>query len=114
MDTIAGDSLRGHLDAMVLSLLEQGPAHGFEVLRRLEGAGSGALRLKEGTLYPALYRLEGSGLVRGAWEDDAARPRGPRRRVYALTRKGKARLARARQEWQVFVKVIGGIVGAPS
>ncbi len=114
MEPIGGDALRGHLESLVLAALERGEAHGFEVWRRLEAAGSGALRLKEGSLYPALYRLEAAGLVRGAWEDGSTDRRGPRRRVYRLTRKGARRLAEARAEWQHFVATIGGILGAPA
>ena len=61
MDSINGDMLRGHLETLVLSVLERGEAHGMEILRRLEVAASGVLRLKEGSLYPALYRLEAAG-----------------------------------------------------
>ena len=114
MDPIGGDALRGHLDSLVLSALEAGAAHGFEVWRRIEAGGSGALKLKEGSLYPALYRLEAAGLVSAAWEAGETDRRGPRRRVYKLTRKGTARLAAARAEWQHFVAVIGGILGAPA
>ncbi len=111
MEPISGDSLRGHLETMALAALERGEAHGFEILRRLEEAGCGALRLKEGSLYPALYRLEEAGLIDSAWEDDAGKRRGPRRRVYHLTRKGTRRLAEGRQEWRHFIRVIGGILG---
>src|SRR5688500_4415371 len=114
MDTIRGDNLRGHLEGLILSALERGEAHGFEVWRRLEEAGSGALRLKEGSRYPALYRLEEAGLVRAEWAGGASERRGPRRRVYRLTPKGTRRLEAARAEWQHFVRVIGGILGAPS
>jgi DNA-binding PadR family transcriptional regulator len=114
MEPIDGDALRGHLEALVLSTLARGEAHGFEVLRRLEAAGCGALRLKEGSLYPALYRLEAAGLIQAEWDDSPGERRGPRRRVYALTRKGSRRLADARSEWQRFVSVIGGILGAPA
>ena len=68
MDAIHGDKLRGHLETMVLSTLERGEAHGLEILRRLEAAGCGLLRLKEGSLYPALYRLESAGEVKAVWE----------------------------------------------
>src|SRR5207302_4431978 len=84
MADIDGDMLRGHLETMVLSALKTGAGHGFEILRRLEAAGSGALRLKEGSLYPALYRLEAAGMVKAAWEDNASTRRGPRRRIYKL------------------------------
>ena len=112
MPNIAGDALRGHLETLVLSALKRGDAHGFEVLRRLEDAGSGALRLKEGSLYPALYRMESAGLVKGAWEKSDSPRRGPRRRIYRLTAKGRRRLDEARSEFQQFVSVIGGILGA--
>jgi DNA-binding PadR family transcriptional regulator len=109
VETITGDSLRGHLETLILSALRRGDAHGFEILKRLEEAGSGALRLKEGSLYPALYRLEAAGLVKAAWEENVRR-RGPRRRIYRLTAKGGKRLEEARGEWDLFVRVIGGIL----
>jgi PadR family transcriptional regulator, regulatory protein PadR len=112
MQRIQGDALRGHLENLVLAVLERGQGHGLEILKRLEAAGCGALTLKEGTLYPALYRLEASGLVKAAWEDNAERTRGPRRRIYRLSPKGKRHLAKSRQEFQEFVQVIGGILGA--
>jgi DNA-binding PadR family transcriptional regulator len=96
----------------MLSALRQGDAHGFEILRRLENAGSGALKLKEGSLYPALYRLEAAGLIKGQWEDSTSPRRGPRRRIYRLSRKGLRRLDEARGEFQQFVTVVGGILGA--
>jgi|SRR5580658_4907054 PadR family transcriptional regulator PadR len=111
MTAINGDALRGHLETLVLSALRHGDAHGFEILRRLEEAGSGALKLKEGSLYPALYRLEAAGMVKGEWEDSATVRRGPRRRIYHLTAKGRRRLDEARGEFRQFAAVIGGILG---
>jgi PadR family transcriptional regulator, regulatory protein PadR len=108
MEPIRGDALRGHLETMALAALEPGEAHGFEILKRLEEAGSGALRLKEGSLYPALYRLEKAGFIASVWE---ASTEGPRKRVYHLTRKGTRRLAEGRDEWRRFVSVLGGILG---
>lgn len=112
MDEIHGDKLRGHLENLVLAALRSGDAHGFEILKRLEAAGSGALKLKEGSLYPALYRLEAEGLVKAAWEGGDTARRGPRRRVYHLTDQGAKRLEQSRGEWELFVRVIGGILGA--
>lgn len=112
MQEIRGDLLRGHLENLALAALEAGPAHGLEVLKRLEASGCGSLRLKEGTLYPVLYRLEESGHLAATWEDDTRRGRGPRRRIYRLTPKGKRRLAAGRAEFAQFVTVIGGILGA--
>ena len=114
MEATNGGKLRGHLEAMVLSTLERGEAHGLEILRRLEEAGCGLLRLKEGSLYPALYRLEGTGEVKAVWEDEPHGRRGARRRIYRLTAKGQRKLNEGRVEWQQFVHVIGGILGAPA
>jgi DNA-binding PadR family transcriptional regulator len=111
MATINGDALRGHLETLVLSALRKGDAHGFEILRRLEEAGSGALKLKEGSLYPALYRLEAAGMIKGAWEDNATARRGPRRRIYQLTKKGRKRFDEARSDFQHFTAIVGGILG---
>ena len=114
METIQGDKLRGHLEAMVLSTLERGQAHGLEILHRLEEAGCGLLRLKEGSLYPALYRLEAAGAVKAVWEPEPHGRRGARRRIYELTAKGQRRLDTGRAEWRQFVRVLGGILGAPA
>jgi DNA-binding PadR family transcriptional regulator len=112
MEPISGDALRGHLETMALAALETGEAHGLEVLRRLTEAGCGAVRLKEGSLYPALYRLEHAGLIASGWEEPPPGSRGPRRRVYRITRKGARRLAAGRAEWRQFVEVVGTILGA--
>ncbi len=114
MEPIHGDKLRGHLEAMVLSTLERGEAHGLEILHRLEEAGCGLLRLKEGSLYPALYRLEAAGAVKAVWESQPHGRRGARRRIYRLTPKGQRRLEAGRVEWRQFVRVLGGILGAPA
>lgn len=114
MDAINGDKLRGHLEAMILSTLDQGNAHGLEILRRLDAAGCGLLRLKEGSLYPALYRLEAAGEVAADWEDEPHGRRGARRRIYRLTPKGKRKLTAGRIEWQNFARIVGRILGAPA
>ncbi|HEY2585083.1 MAG TPA: helix-turn-helix transcriptional regulator [Tepidisphaeraceae bacterium] len=111
MPDIRGDALRGHLETLVLSALRRGEAHGFEILRRLEEAGSQVLKLKEGSLYPALYRLEAAGMIKGEWEDGATARRGPRRRVYRLTSKGRRRFTAACGEFQQFVATMGRILG---
>jgi DNA-binding PadR family transcriptional regulator len=98
MGTIDGDKLRGQLETLVLSTLERGEAHGLEILRRLDEAGCGLLRLKEGSLYPALYRLEAVGEVAAVWEEQPHGRRGARRRIYRLTRRGKRTLAAGRVE----------------
>jgi DNA-binding PadR family transcriptional regulator len=114
MEAIQGDKLRGHLATMVLSTLERGDAHGLEILHRLEEAGCGLLRLKEGSLYPALYRLEAAGAVKAVWESEPHGRRGARRRIYRLTPKGQRWLDAGRVEWREFVRVLGSILGAPA
>src|SRR5271154_2216890 len=114
MEAINGDKLRGHLESMVLSTLERGEAHGLEILQRLEDAGCGLLRLKEGSLYPALYRLEAAGEAKDGWEGETPGRRGARRRNYRLTAKGRRKLNAGRVEWQNFVRILGGILGAPA
>src|SRR5256714_7966754 len=114
MEPIIGDKLRGHLEAMILSTLERGEAHGLEILRRLEEAGCGLLRLKEGSLYPALYRLEAAGGIKAAWEAPPHGRRGARPRIYQPTAKGRRQLREGRAEGQQFLRVIGGVFRGPA
>ncbi len=109
-DKIEGNLLRGHLEMLVLAVLERGDAHGFEVMRRLDAAGRGALHLKEGTLYPILYRLKNAGCLTSQWDADTAKSQGPRRRIYRITKKGKRELAKRRAVWQSFVSTLTRIV----
>lgn len=108
---IQGEQLRGHLETMLLSVLEAAPAHGFEILKRLEARGCGLFQLKEGTVYPVLYRLEQKKLVVAEWEAADSGRRGPRRKIYRLTPKGKRQLTAGRESWQQFVSVVGSVVG---
>lgn len=109
---ILGDQLRGHLDTMILSVLASGgETHGFDIVKRLAAAGEGALQLKEGTIYPVLYRLEAAGLVKAHWETSASGRRGARRKFYQLTKKGQRQLEASREQWKTFVSVVGAIVG---
>lgn len=110
MEPIAGDKLRGHLEMLILASLEKGEAHGLEILRRLEVGGCGLLKLKEGSLYPALYRLEEAGEVQAAWEKDHPGRRGARRRIYRLSSKGHRKLQEERGEWRTFVSTLEAIL----
>ena len=114
MVLIRGDQLRGHLEGLILEALEHGVAHGWDIWKRLEETGAGSLQVKEGSLYPALYRLEQQGLIAARWETEASGRRGPRRRIYRLTSKGRRRLAATRIEWRQFVTVVGSLLGAPA
>jgi DNA-binding PadR family transcriptional regulator len=111
MRPIHGDKLRGHLEMLILAILEKGEAHGLEILHRLEVGGCGLLKLKEGSLYPALYRLESAGHVQAVWEQEQHGRRGARRRIYRLTSKGGRHLKQTRGEFEQFVSVLGTILG---
>ena len=114
MPPIDGDKLRGHLEMLILATLEREPAHGLEILHRLETRGCGLLKLKEGSLYPALYRLEAAGEVEADWEAESHGRRGARRRIYQLTSKGSRKLQKHRGQWQTFVSTLTAIIGAPA
>jgi DNA-binding PadR family transcriptional regulator len=114
MAPITGDQLRGHLETLILATLDRGDAHGLEILRRLEAGGGGLLKLKEGSLYPALYRLEAAREVDAVWETDAHGRRGARRRIYRLTPKGKRRLDKGRAQWTTFVTTLSTLLAAPA
>lgn len=99
--------LKGNLDAMLLAVLSRGPAHGYAVIRWLAERSDGRFDLPEGTVYPALHRLERSGLVRSSWDD-----RGPRRRrTYAITGRGTKALAESRREWEEFASGMRAVLG---
>ena len=89
--------LRGMLDMLVLKALQLGPMHGWGITERLEQGSRNALRVGQGSLYPALYRLEERGLIASSW---GASDNNRRARYYALTAAGRARLAEERQSWR--------------
>jgi transcriptional regulator len=90
------DSLLGTLELLVLKTLARGPNHGFGITLHVEIVSEGLLRMEEGSLYPALHRLEKAKLVRGAWKQtENAR----RARFYTLTAAGQRRLAEAEDNW---------------
>lgn len=93
------ESSKGHVDLLLLSTLAEGPTHGYGLAEALRTRSEGAFDFAEGTIYPALYKLERQGLVVSSWEDGRTR----RRRVYRLTRKGAAALRRERAAWDAYV-----------
>ncbi|MGB9186340.1 MAG: helix-turn-helix transcriptional regulator [Solirubrobacteraceae bacterium] len=100
------ESLKGHLDALILAVLGGGPRHGYAIIEELERRSGGALALPEGTVYPALHRLEESGLLSSAWSSESGR----RRRIYELTRRGQRELGVRRGEWRQFVTAIEAVM----
>jgi DNA-binding PadR family transcriptional regulator len=106
---MSGEMLKGHLDLLLLSVVGQGPAHGYALIERLTTRSGGAFELSEGTVYPALHRLEQQKLLKSRWSSAELSAR--RRRVYELTTKGRAELEVRASEWQTFVESIHAVLG---
>lgn len=100
------EQLKGHLDLLLLAVLESGADHGYAIIASLKQRSGGEFDLPEGTVYPALHRLEREGLIRSEWESGGPR----RRRVYALNAPGVAALAESRQEWERFSVGVRSVV----
>ena len=104
------EELKGHLDALLLAALEDGPRHGYAVIEALRQVTGGRLDLPTGTIYPALRRLEAAGLIAGSWSVVAGR----RRRDYRLTSAGKRALSGKRSDWRDFAAMVSAALeGGP-
>jgi PadR family transcriptional regulator PadR len=104
------ERLKGNLDLLLLSVLAAGPAHGYAIISALRERSEGTFDLPEGTIYPALHRLEDAGLLGSSWAEGEGR----KRRVYGLTDSGVAALASERTEWRAFVTGIQAVLGWPA
>lgn len=104
------DVLKGHLDLLLLAIVEDGPFHGYAVIEELRRRTDGAIDLPEGTIYPALHRLERAGLLASSWSE----VNGRRRRSYTLTTGGKKAAREKRREWSTFALTVQRVVGAPA
>lgn len=101
------EQLKGHLDLLLLAAVQAGPAHGYAIAQELRARSDGVFDLAEGTLYPALRRLEDAGLLHSAWKT----VQGRRRRVYALTPRGREALTEHTEEWRRFSHGVGSVLG---
>jgi PadR family transcriptional regulator, regulatory protein PadR len=101
------ERLKGNLDLLLLSVLSAGPAHGYAIISALRDRSEGMFDLPEGTIYPALHRLEDAGLLVSSWAETDGR----RRRVYGLTDQGAAALAAEQTEWRKFAMGIQAVLG---
>jgi PadR family transcriptional regulator PadR len=104
---MSAEELKGHLDPLVLAILERGPAHGYAVIESLRAGSDGVFDLPEGTVYPALHRLERAGTVTSRREVIGGRER----RVYRLSKKGRAILAERRRSWNLFSSAVSQVLG---
>jgi PadR family transcriptional regulator PadR len=103
--------LTGQIDMLLLSVVARGPSHGYAIIEQLRLRSRGAFELREGTVYPALYRLERAGLLSSAVGHVAGRPR----RTYRLTGAGLAALRERRDAWRELVRSVNAVLkGAPT
>jgi len=103
---VKAESLKGHLDALVLATLRDEPAHGYAVIEELKRRSGGEFALPEGTVYPVLHRLEADGLLESEWSTSSGR----RRRIYRLTRRGRATLSEQEGEWRRFAAAVEAVL----
>jgi DNA-binding PadR family transcriptional regulator len=103
---VRAEELKGHLDAMILSVVSTEPLHGYAIIEELKRRSGGSLSLPEGTVYPALHRLERGTLLASAWSSEGGR----RRRVYKLTAAGRRELGERRRSWRDFVSTVEAVI----
>ncbi|MCY0875548.1 MAG: PadR family transcriptional regulator [Firmicutes bacterium] len=98
-----GQMIKGYIDGILLSILLEGDSYGYAIARVVFERTNQTFEIKEGTLYPALRRLEAEGFIQGYWAEEE---QGPRRRYYMITDKGRDELHKVRQQWANNARVI--------
>jgi transcriptional regulator len=106
---VAATLLQGTLDLLILKTLTWGPRHGYAIARWLEDTTDDALRIEEGSLYPALYRMEKRGWIEAEWGTSEI---GKRIKLYSLTRDGRAQLKTESAEWKNFTTAVAKVMNA--
>jgi len=106
----ARELLKGNTDSLILTLVAQGPRYGYQIIKELEARSQGYFRFREGTIYPALHRLERQGYLSSRWQ---RLPSGQERRYYHITEKGQRALASMTQEWQGFSRAMNLVLQTP-
>jgi len=101
------DALQGTLDLLVLKILSSGPHHGYGIAADIESISDDILRVEEGSLYPALRRMEHCGWIRAQWQTTSNNRRA---RVYSLTRAGETQLAEQRDKWTRLSKGVSKVL----
>jgi PadR family transcriptional regulator, regulatory protein PadR len=102
--------LQGTLDLLILRTLAWGPTHGYGVARWIESITDDVLTVEEGSLYPALHRLEKRGLVTSSWGLSENKRRA---KYYEITRAGRATLSRDARTWSVYADAVDKVLGSP-
>lgn len=103
------DLVRGTLNTLLLEVISRRPCYGYEICKAVNARTDGYFDLREGSLYPALHKLERDGLLRAYWEKTDA---GRRRKYYEINEKGLRELARRRQEWKAFSLAVERVLAA--
>ena len=107
MPPTKSDLLQGTLDLLILQIIALGPVHGYAVAQRLQQVSRDVLQVQQGSLYPALHRLEAKGWIAAQWE---LSDKGKRARFYRLTPLGRKQLAAERSKWEAFSRAIALIL----
>jgi PadR family transcriptional regulator len=101
------DLLQGTLDMLILKAVSLGPLHGYGVLLRIQQISSGRLEIQQGSLYPALFRLEHQGLIAGEWGESENKRRA---KYYSLTPAGRRRFQEQTRDWNRMTDIIAGVL----
>jgi len=99
--------MKTSIDSLLLQVISLKPMYGYQIVKELESRSEGYFKFKEGTLYPALHRLETAGLINGYWEDIDG---GRRRRYYKIMEKGLATLEEKRFQWQDYMAAVNRVI----
>ncbi|MBV8842212.1 MAG: PadR family transcriptional regulator [Bryobacterales bacterium] len=109
MPTPSVDVLQGTLDMLILKAVSLGPLHGYGILLRIQQISKDALQIPQGSLYPALYRLEHGGFIESEWGESENKRRS---KYYRLTASGRKRLKEETASWGRLTEAIGSVLNA--
>jgi PadR family transcriptional regulator PadR len=108
MKPVKSDLPQGTLDLLILKVIALGPVHGYAIAQRLQQVSRDVVQVPQGSLYPALHRLENRGFLSAEWQETE---NGREAKFYRLTRKGRAQLATEAAGWQRLTEAVGLILG---
>jgi len=107
--SVRNELVKSNIDSLLLCLINEQPMYGYQIIKELENRSQGYFKFKEGTLYPALHRLEKLQLVEGKWK---SLPSGQQRKYYHITQKGHYVLTERRTNWYEFLNAVNLIIQA--
>ena len=104
---ISSDLIRGHIDTIILKLLNSGEKYGYEIGKLISAASKGEYELKEASMYSSLKRMEQNNLIESYWGDET---QGARRKYYKITAKGKAKYIESKKSWESIKKLLDKLI----